>query len=131
MGFEYSNSFVQTSATVREAAGEVLEGACHKAVAYDSSGDVVLAQEGKSAFGLLLSSTGDKVSVGEEVDVLVKDVGLLEVAEAVDKGDFVTIEDGCGKVASSGDYVFGRAMTASYEAGDLIQVRIGAFGAVI
>ncbi len=131
MSFDYDHSFVQSSATVREVAGATLEEASHKAVSYDSSGDVVLATDGKSAIGLLLSSTGAKVSVGEEVDVLVKDVGLLEVSEAIDKGDFVSIVNGCGKVASSGEYIFGRAMTASYEAGDLIQVRIGAFGAVV
>ncbi len=131
MSYEFTSSFVNSSATVKEVAGEGLEGACHKAIAYDGNGDVVLATSGKTAVGLLLSTTGEKVVVGEEVDVLLKDVGLLVTLGAVSKGDFVTIENGCGKSASSGDVIFGRAMTESYEAGDLIQLRIGAFGSVM
>ncbi|MFI3254448.1 MAG: hypothetical protein R3Y63_08965 [Eubacteriales bacterium] len=131
MSFEYMNSFVNSSPTVREVAGEELVNACHKAVAYDEDGEIVIASTGKEAIGLLLSSTESNVSLGEEVDVLMKDVGLLVSAEAISKGNFVTIADGCGKVATSGTYIFGRAMTESYEAGDVIQVRVGAFGSVM
>lgn len=131
MSFEYSNSFIGTSPTVREVAGEKLENACHKAVSYDDSGDIILAKTGEKAVGLLLSTTENTVAIGDEVDVLVKEVGLLLSGEAIGKGDFVTIENGCGKIACEGDFIFGRAVTQSYDEGDVIQVRIGAFGAIM
>lgn len=131
MRYEYNNSFIGTSPTLREVAGEEMKEACHKAVAYDEKGNIVLASTGEKAVGLLLSTTSNTVSVGDEVDILLKDVGLLSSAEGISKGDFVTIEQGCGKVATAGDFIFGRAVTTGYEAGDVIQVRIGAFGSVM
>ncbi len=130
MEFSYQNSFVHTSPTTRELAGETLENACHKAVAYDGNGDMVLAITGEEAVGLLLSTTPETVEKGEAVDVLLKDVGLLVSAEVISKGDFITIENGCGKVASTGDVIFGRAITACEEVGDVVQVRVIAAGAV-
>lgn len=131
MEFEYSNSFISTSPTLREVAGAALENACHKAVAYDENGNVVLASSGEKAMGLLLSTTANAVSAGDEVDILVKDVGLLISAEPIAKGDFVTIENGLGKVACEGDFIFGRAVTASSGTDESFQVRIGAFGGIM
>ncbi len=130
MGFQFNSGFVNSSPVSRELAGEEMVNGCHMAVGLDVNGDVVIATSGAEAMGLLLSSTAEEVALGEEVDVLWKDVGLLVTAEAVPYGSFVTIAEGKGKVAVSGDVIFGRAMTASYGAGDVIQLRIGAFGSV-
>lgn len=131
MGYQFNQGFIDSSPVMREVAGETLENACHKAVAFDDKGDVVLAETGLLAVGLLMSDTAELVNLGDEVDVLVKDVGLLVSSESIPRGALVSIAQGCGKVAVSGDVIFGRAMTASYGAGDVIQLRIGAFGSVM
>lgn len=131
MGFQYNSGFVNSSPMSRELAGEDMVNCCHMAVGMDVNGDMVLASTGAEAMGLLMSNTAEEVSMGDEVDVLWKDVGLLVSGEAIPHGSFVTVADGLGKVAQSGDVIFGRAMTASYAVGDVVQLRISACGAVM
>lgn len=130
MSYMYVNDFVGTSATRVEVMGEDLEKGSHKAVGYDESGAVVVATSGEEAVGILLSSTPVFLAKGDSVSVIVKDMGLLEAGEKIGKGDFVSInESGLGVVATTGDFIFGRAFTSGEGSGSLIQVEIFPCGA--
>ena len=120
------NAFINSSATVTERAAEAIEEPMHKAVAFDSDGNVVLATSGEEAFGLLLSNSREPVAKGELVHILVKDIGLAVAGADIAKGDLVTV-NGEGQVIPAGDGpAFGRAFSAG-EAGGTVQVRIGGF----
>ncbi len=126
----FVTNFVQDSPTISLPVGEDLGDISHKAVAFTPEGKVTLATEGASAMGVALSTCTD-ISSGDFVDVLVKDIGLLQVAESVACGDFVTInEEGLGKKATSGTAVFGRAFTSG-DVGASIQVQISPCGAYL
>lgn len=126
------HDFVYGSSTICRVAGEDMGDISNRAVALLQDGRVVLAEEGKTAIGLALCSTGE-VESGDLVTILVKDIGLILISseeEAVDAGDLLTVDEfGCGKVATAGDVVFGRAFTAG-TCGSLVQVQILSCGTV-
>lgn len=128
----YSIGFQNDSATVSGVLGKDLLSGRHRAVMWDEKGLVCVADGGASAFGVLLSSTADERKKGDSVDVLIKNIGLLEVAEAVSVGDFVSINElGQGVKASSGMVIFGRAMSAGSGENAVVQVLIMPCGATM
>lgn len=135
---EYLTSFVDNSPTRRETLGANIANAPHKAVKYDTDGNIVLATDGESAVGILLSDTLQTdidgtltAKSGTEATILVKNIGLLEAGAAIAKGALVTINNkGQGKTAATGEFVFGRAFTSASAAGELIQVLICPVGKI-
>jgi len=124
----YLNAFIGESATITENAGEELELPAHKAVAYDPDGNVVFAEDGETAIGIILSPSLNPIVKGKRVEILIKYIGLLETSGELLKGDFVTIgAGGLGKKAESGDFIFGRAFTHSMP-GECVQVQINQSG---
>ncbi|MDE7055106.1 MAG: DUF2190 family protein [Oscillospiraceae bacterium] len=130
---QYLNAFINNSATIRNVLAADIEDAPHKAVAYDSDGKLALpAADGAPAVGVILSDaaafdTGSALvtKAGTEVDVLIKDTGLIETGEAVAKGDLLTVDaKGCAKKAAAGSFILGIAMTAAAVAGELVQIHI-------
>lgn len=129
-GKQYLNAFMNNSATIRDVLAADVAGAAHKAVSYNAGGKLALpAADGEPAIGLILSDVPANDSgvtpAGTEVDVLIKDIGLMEVGAPVAKGDLLTVtEDGTARKAAAGEYIFGIAITAAGAAGELAQVRI-------
>jgi len=126
---ERLTSFINNSATIVENAGVDIAAPAHKAVMYDTDGNVVIATNGEEAIGVILSSSLDPIQQGRQVHILIKYIGLLEAGGAIAKGDFVTINaNGQGVKAQSGDFIFGRAFTAAETAGEAVQVQINQMG---
>lgn len=129
---EYLTAFIDNSPTRRETLGENIENAPHKAVMYNTDGNIVLATDAEKAVGILLSDTHQTningtmtAKKGEETTVLIKNIGLLEAGAAIAKGDLVTINaTGQGEPATAGSFIFGRAFTAAAAKGELVQVQI-------
>ncbi len=135
---DYLTAFIDNSPTRQERLGENIKNAPHKAVMYNAEGNIVLATDAAKAFGVLLSDTHQSIiddtlsaKKGEEVTVLVKNIGLLEAGAAIAKGDLITINaKGQGEPATAGTFVFGRAFTAAEAAGELVQVMINPAGKI-
>lgn len=129
-GKQYLNAFMNNSATIRDVLAADVMDAPHKAVAYNADGKLALpAADGDPAIGLILgdapANDSGATPAGTEVDVLIKDIGLMEAGAAVAKGDFLTAtKDGTARKSAAGEYIFGIAMTAASAAGELVQVRI-------
>ena len=130
---QYLTAFINNTATIRDAVAVDITDAPHKAVAYNSEGGLVLpAADGDPAVGVILSDAAafDNGSAlvtkaGMEVDVLIKNIGLIEAGEAVAKGDLLTVNTaGCAKKAAAGNFILGVAMTAADTAGELVQIQI-------
>lgn len=128
---EYLNAFVNNSATIREVAGAKIENAAHKAVAYKNDGTVILpASAGAVAVGFVLSDTTD-LEAGDEVNILIKDIGLGEASAAIAKGAAVTVTTaGTLATAAAGNFILGYALTAASAAGELVQVQLTKSGYV-
>ena len=126
---ERLNAFINNSATITEVVGQAgIQAPVHKAVMYDNDGNVVLADSGGKAIGLVLSNTLEPMQAGERVHILIKNIGLLEAGATIAKGDLVTINaKGQGQKAAKGNFIFGRAFTAA-GAGEAVQVQIKHMG---
>lgn len=133
MNKQYLTAFINNTATIRDAVAADITDAPHKAVAYDSDGRLALPEkDGAPVLGIVLSDAAafDNGSAlvtkaGMEVDVLIKNIGLIETGEAVAKGDLLSVSaDGCAKKAEAGDFILGMAMTAAATAGELVQIHI-------
>lgn len=132
-GKQYLNAFINNSATIRETVAADIANAAHKAVVYDSDGNLTLPEaDGDPAVGVILSDAAafDNgasfiTAAGTEVDVLICKIGLIEAGEAVGKGDFLTVNTkGQAKKAAAGNFIFGIAMTEAAAAGELVQIQI-------
>lgn len=132
-GKQYLNAFINNSATIREVVAADIADAAHKAVAYDSDGNLILpAADGAPAVGVILSDaaaydngTSLITAAGTEVDVLICKIGLIEAGEAVKKGDLLTVSTkGQAKKAAAGNFILGIAVTEATAAGELVQIQI-------
>lgn len=126
---EFLNAFINNSSTIVEKAGTEITAPAHKAAMYDDDGNVVLADSGDKAIGVILSDSPNPIKKGCQVNILIKYIGLLEAGGAIKKGDFITINaNGQGVKAGDGDFIFGRAFTAVSTAGECVQVQINPMG---
>jgi hypothetical protein len=126
---ERLNSSINNSATIVEMAGVDFPTPAHKAVMYDTSGNVVVATSGENAIGVVLSSSLDPIVANNQVHIAIKYLVLLETGDVVAKGDKVTINsNGQAVKADAGDFIFGRAFEASAAAGQVVVVQINQMG---
>ena len=128
---ERLNSFINNSATIVEKAGVDIAAPAHKAVMYDANGDVVIATSGENAIGLILSSSPDPISAGQQVHILIKYIGLVEAGAPIEKGAKITINASGQAIPADDDtFIFGRAFTDAEAAGQVIQAQINQMGFV-
>ena len=93
---------------------------------YDENGDVVLATAGTDIpIGVALIESGcndisgaesGKVAAGDDVDILVKDIGFVLAGATITKGQEITAgANGLAAVAAAGNYVLGIALSSAKE----------------
>lgn len=120
----FNGTQINQSVTVTVPAGADIADCRNRAMAYDDSGSVVLAVDGKKPIvGIALIEAGlndisgadsGKVAKGEDVDIQIKDIGFILAGAEIAIGTEVTAgADGLAAVAASGDYVVGLALQAA------------------
>lgn len=118
----YNGVQINPSPTIVEKAGAEITDCRNRIMKYDSNGDVVLATDGKSIpVGIALIEAGynditgaesGKVAKGDNVDILVKDMGVVIAGAEIKKGQEVTAgANGLAAAAATGDYVLGIALS--------------------
>lgn len=130
----YRGVQINQSPTIVEQAGAVIDDVRNLIMKYDDNGNVVLATAGTDIpVGIALIETGfndisgaeaGKVVIGENVDILVKDMGVVLAGATIKKGQEITAGAG-GKaaVAAAGNYVLGVALDNA-EAGEYLNIQI-------
>lgn len=133
----YHGAQFNQSATIVEKAGAAIEDVRNLIMKYDDNGNVVPAAAGTDKpIGIALIEAGlndmtgaeaGKVAVGDLVDILVKDMGVVLAGAAIKKGDEVTADaNGMAAVAESGNYVLGIALDAA-AAGEYLTIQISKY----
>ena len=123
MGKNYNGVQINQSPTIVEKAGAEIIDVRNRIVKYDSNGDVVLAAAGTDIpVGVAIIEAGyndisgvesGKVKKGEDVDILIKDMGVVLAGATIKKGQEIAAgADGKAAVASAGDYVLGIALNS-------------------
>ena len=112
---------INQSPTLVEKAGADIADCRNRIMKYDENGNVVLATAGTDIpVGVALIEAGyndisgvesGKVVTGDDVDILIKDIGFVLAGAEIKKGQEVTAgADGKAAVAATGNYVLGIAL---------------------
>lgn len=123
--------------TIVEQAGAEIADVRNRIVKYDENGNVVLATAGtdipvgiaiiEAGYNDISGNESGKVAAGEDVDILVKDMGVVLAGAAIKKGQEVTAgADGLAAVAASGNYVLGIALD-NVEANEYLVLQIAKY----
>ena len=109
------------SVTIVEQAGANIEDVRNRIMTYDKDGNVILAADGSTVLiGVALIEAGmndisgvesGKVTIGDDVDIQIKDIGYILAGGEIAKGNEVTASNGLAVKAESGDYVVGIALS--------------------
>ena len=112
---------INQSVTIVEQAGAAIEDVRNRIMAYDKDGNVVLAADGSPVLiGVALIEAGmndisgvesGKVTIGDDVDIQIKDIGYILAGGEIAKGNEVTASNGLAVKAESGNYVVGIALS--------------------
>lgn len=133
----YNGVQINPTPTIIEKAGEAIADVRNRIMKYDENGNVVLATAGTDIpVGIALIEAGindisgvesGKVAVGDEVDILIKEIGVVLAGATIKKGQEIAAgADGLAAVAASGDYVLGIALDNA-EANEYVPVQIAKY----
>ena len=133
----YNGVQINPSPTIVEKAGADIADVRNRIVKYDENGNVVLATAGTDIpVGIAIIEAGyndisgvesGKVKVGEEVDILIKEMGVVLAGATIKKGQEVTAgTDGLATVAGAGCYVLGIALDNA-EANEYLNIQISKY----
>lgn len=126
MAKNFNGTQINNSATIVEKSGAEITDCRNKIMKYDENGDVVLATAGTDIpIGVALIESGcndisgaesGKVAAGDDVDILVKDIGFVLAGATITKGQEITAgANGLAAVAAAGNYVLGIALSSAKE----------------
>lgn len=121
----YFGTVINDSATIVVKAGEEIAAPAFLAVGADGK----VAAAGKNAIGIVLPDCDDKASIGDDLNVQIKDIGAWTAGEAVAYGDELAVGSGGKAVkATQGNFIVGIALEAATQAGQRIAVQIAKAG---
>lgn len=121
----YIATSINDSPTIVEKAGAALGEVRGRAVKYDSDGNVVLTGAGEAAVGICILNN-EAIEKGADVDIQIKDIGLVEAGAAIAKGDKLTTgADGVLVKATGTEPIIATAIEAASAAGRFIRAIIG------
>ena len=133
----YRGAQFNQSVTIVELAGVAIEDVRNLIMKYDDNGNVVPATAGtdipvgialiETGYNDITGQTAGKVEVGDNVDILIKDIGVALAGGTIKKGQEVTAGAGGFAVpAAGGDYVLGFALDNA-EADEYVHVQISKY----
>lgn len=137
MAKNYHGVQINQSPTIVEKAGVEIADCRNRIMKYDENGNVVLATAGTDMpVGIALIEAGynditgvdaGKVAANDQVDILVKDMGVVLAGATIKKGQEVAAgANGLAAVAASGDYILGIALEAA-EANEYLAIQIAKY----
>lgn len=135
----YHGVQINQSPTIVEQAGAAIDDVRNLIMKYDDNGNVVLATAGTDKpVGIALIEAGyndisgvesGKVAAGDNVDILVKDMGVVLAGATIKKGQEVAAgAGGMAVVAAEGNYVLGIALDNA-ESGEYLTIQIAKYKA--
>lgn len=117
----YFGTAINESPVINLKAGEAMTAPQFLAVAADGT----LATAGANAIGIITPDCEDKIAVGDDLTVQIKDIGLWLAGEAVAVGDELTADDsGKAVKAAVGDFITAVALSEATKADQRISVQI-------
>lgn len=133
----YNGVQINQSVTIVVEAGAQIDDVRNRIMKFDDNGNVVLATAGTDIpVGIALIEAGindisgkesGKVAAGDDVDIQIKDIGVVLTGATIKKGQEITAgANGLAAPAAAGNYVLGYAL-ANAEADQYLPVQIAKY----
>ena len=133
----YNGVQINQSVTIVAQAGAAIEDVRNRIVKFDENGNVALATAGtdipvgialiEAGYNDITGVTSGMVAAGDDVDIQIKDMGVVLAGATIKKGQEVSAgADGKAAVAASGNYVLGFALEGA-EADEYLHIQISKY----
>lgn len=128
MGKTYMTSQINSSPTISEKAGAEIADVRGLLLKYNETGDVIPASTaGEKVIGMGIITNAENIASGEDVDVQVKDIGIVKAGGTIAKGaEIATDATGKAVTATAGQFVIGTALEAA-TSGQLFYVQVNSY----
>lgn len=115
---------INSSPTINVKAGETFESIGGKAIQM-KEGKAVLPTVGEMVAGIALLTQEEKIMVDEDITIQIKDIGYWIAGGEIAVGDCLTSDaEGYCQKATTGQYIFARALSEATTKADIIKVQI-------
>lgn len=110
----YQSHMINDTPTISGEAGADIADVRCKGVKFDDNGKVVLASTaGEAIIGVGILTNNSATKAGQDVDIQIKDIGILMVSDAVKAGAELAVDaNGTFKTAEAGQFVAAIALEA-------------------
>ena len=133
----YNGVQINQTVTIVAPAGVEIEDVRNRIMKFDENGNVVLAAAGtdipvgialiEAGFNDISGQLSGKAAAGDDVDIQIKDIGVVLTGAAIKKGQEVAAgANGLAVPAEAGNYVLGYAL-ADAEANNYLPVQIAKY----
>lgn len=121
----YLATSINESPVITDKAGAVIEDVRGKAVKFNADGNIVLAGTGEAPLGVGIMTNDKNIAVGADVDIQIKDIGMIRAGAVIAKGDELAVnENGAFIPAAEGQHVAAIAFQAAATADIWIKARL-------
>lgn len=121
----YLATSINQSAVITDKAGAVIEDVRGRAVKFNDEGKIVLCAAGETALGVGIMTNDKNIAAGADVDIQIKDIGLIRAGEAIAKGAEISAgADGKFVPAADGGFVGAIALESAAAADVYIKARL-------
>lgn len=104
---------INESPVIAEVAGAAIADVRGKAVKYSSGNVVLCSTAGEAVLGVGIMTNAESTAAGDQVDIQIKDIGLVKAGGTIAKGDELAVDaTGCFQKATDGQDVFALALGA-------------------
>lgn len=133
----YNGVQINQSVTIVGQAGAAIEDVRNRIVKFDENGNVALATAGtdipvgialiEAGYNDITGATSGMVAAGDDIDIQIKDMGVVLAGADIKKGQEVTAgANGLAAAAASGNYVLGFALEDA-KADEYLHIQIAKF----
>lgn len=104
---------INQSPVIATTAGATIEDVRGKAVKFSDGNVILCSTAGEAVLGIGIMTNDEKSETGDQVDVQIKDIGLVKAGASVAKGDELAVDaTGCFQKATASQFVFAIALEA-------------------
>lgn len=120
----YLATSINESPVIVDKAGAAIDDVRGKAVKFDENGKIVLCGAGETALGIGIMTNDVNIEADQDVDVQIKDIGLVYAGVAIKKGAELAAGAGGVMVPATSGSVCAIALEAAADAGIYIKARL-------
>lgn len=124
MATTYLATSINESPVITDKAGAAIADVRGRAVKFDEDGNFILAGAGDAAIGVGIMTNDENIEAGADVDVQIKDIGMVRAGAEIKKGDELGVDANGAFVKAESGNICAIALEAAATADIWIKARL-------